>query len=49
MTYEGYKKIKDIKLNDYVLTHKNKFNKVTNIMKNYSNDLYNILTMEIYQ
>lgn len=44
-TKEGYKEIQDIKVGDYVLTHKNRFEKVSQIMKNESEDILKIKVM----
>lgn len=41
-TSTGYKFIKDVKIGDYVLTHKNTFQKVLNTMKRKSDNIYNI-------
>ena len=45
LTNNGYKKIEDIKENDYVLTHTNKFQKVVKTMINNTNHLYDVDTM----
>lgn len=42
MTNSGMKQIKDIKVGDYVLTHKQRFRKVLNIGGKISNDLYRL-------
>lgn len=42
MTSEGYKEIQDITTKDYVLTHKNRFQKVVTLMNKYCNSLYNV-------
>ena len=44
MTSNGYKKIEDITINDYVLTHTNSFKKVYKTMVNKSDNLYEINT-----
>jgi intein/homing endonuclease len=42
-TINGYKKIKDIKLGDFVLTHLGNWKKVTNIcIKDFSGDMYKV-------
>lgn len=43
MTSKGYKQIKNIKIDDIVLTHKNQFKKVINIMERESNNLYKLV------
>lgn len=43
-TKEGFKKIEDIKINDYVLTHKNKFQKVYDVMSKFEDkEFYEII------
>lgn len=42
LTDNGYKQIKDIKINDMVLTHTNKYQKVNNTMKKYCEKLYKL-------
>lgn len=39
MTATGYKKIEDISIGDYVLTHNNKFEKVLHTMKKFSDNI----------
>ena len=45
-TNNGYKKIKDIHINDKVLTHNNRFRKVTKIYENYSDNCYKFRTRQ---
>lgn len=42
LTKDGYKEIKDITTSDFVLTHKNRFKQVANIMINESNNIYEV-------
>src|SRR5699024_4219708 len=44
-TDKGLVEIEDIKVGDKVLTHKNRYQKVTNIMKRESKDLYELRAM----
>jgi DNA modification methylase len=42
-TIDGYKNIEDIKIGDYVLTHKRRYKKVTHVFKNqFTGDMYKI-------
>jgi len=45
-TKNGYKRIKDIHIDDEVLTHNNRFRKVTKIYENYSDNCYNFQTRQ---
>ena len=45
LTKNGYKPISEIKTGDYVLTHKNKYEKVVDTFLRESNDIYEINTM----
>lgn len=41
-TSNGYKEIQNINIGDMVLTHTNTYKKIIDIMRNYSNDIYNV-------
>jgi site-specific DNA-cytosine methylase len=45
LTKDGYKPIEQIMLDDYVLTHKNRYKKVTSLMTNQTNKLIKVNTM----
>lgn len=45
LTENGYKQIEEIKVGDYVLTHKNRWQKVANVMTNEADKLYRIRSM----
>jgi hypothetical protein len=46
MTENGYTKIKDIKIGEYVLTHNNRYRKVTKVYENYSDNCYDFKTRQ---
>lgn len=49
MTSKGYKQIKDIVVGDYVLTHKNRFMEVKEVMVNKSNDIYELRGVGVFK
>ena len=46
LTSDGYKKISDIKIGDYVRTHKNRYKKVLNIFDNGTKETIELYTMQ---
>ena len=49
LTDNGYKQIKDITVNDIVLTHTNKYQKVINTMKKYCEKLYKLKIQGVHE